>query len=310
MIDDNRLFLCGIKFDGQIASSFEEIATELNPETDKITQVSCSAFHLLIVVNDVDVYSAGCNTWGNLGRNTTGQTQLPLGRVVINRSPSSSEDADGDQVMNSDKPKSGWRVKKIGCGAINSLILFENGELYTCYSSYLEPKKSIVFEKVVLPFTEPIQQLHFSPLGTHMMLQTKSDLWACGSNKYGQLLTGHFQTVNGVQKCDMKSFIGDANYRLFLLRGRTFIATRDHLYAIGDNRYGQLGTVNTTTNYQLQRVAIDFSDKELVSMEGGYDYTLFTCRQSTGFIFMNNLSRQRTNGHFADVEIKHADRIE
>ena len=285
-VDDIDIYVCGMGFDSLVNHTFAKVETTLNSETDRITQISTSNLHAVFVVNHTDVYTIGSNIFGNCGRGIMGDITVPFGPVAYASRPVQP------------------RIKTMKTGALATLLLFESGELFSCFNKFLQLHNTD-FAKPQLPFQEPIKELICAPIGTHFAFITVTgDVWFAGSNHSGQLLQGHFVDIINAVKVDIYSIIGGAMpFKIHMTRGRTFISTSEAVYACGNNKFGSLGIEESPASAIVHALPVPLESKEVVQIVGGYDHTFIFCRYTRRHPLMTKLYEKLYTIVLVDLEI-------
>jgi alpha-tubulin suppressor-like RCC1 family protein len=205
----------------------ESTANSLNP---KIISVACDGYRTMILTKDNELYACGNNQSGQLGlgdnihRNTFTHVDIP-------------------------------NIMSVTSGTLHTMILTKNNELYACGYNGLgqlglgDDKHRKTFTKVDISTMRcnkvgsTVDSLNPNVLsvtcgGYHTMILTKdNELYACGSNRYGQLCLGDNKHRKTFTKVDIHNVVS-----VTCGENHTMIVTKNNeLYSCGYNASGQLG---------------------------------------------------------------------
>ncbi|KAJ5076691.1 regulator of chromosome condensation [Anaeramoeba ignava] len=204
-----------------------------------------------------------------------------------------------------DKP-----IQDIQAGQDHFSVLTQNGDVYSWRpgtgeyidSQYvsLEPKK--------IPFNEPVKHIVCGGHSTYLLLEN-GDLFGHGSNQQSQISeesTGYIEKPELISHNVLRVFSGPYSHQVF------YIDDENKLYCRGYNKYGQLGT-NQTSNEKKNYHHKMFDDKEIIDVSCGYCHTLVLTREgegqhlySTGYYHYNGLDRSYDTTKF-DILFKYSD---
>lgn len=95
--------------------------------------------------------------------------------------------------------------------------------------------------------------LSFSKGESHTLIVTKSGIYGCGSNKYGELGLGHNREQWLFQKINDKDYEGNI-ISAVCGKNHTAILTTSGLYVCGNNENGQLGLGHNNNQNLLQKI--------------------------------------------------------
>jgi len=238
-----ELFSCGGNDHGQCGlghaiaqPALQKVAV---PSGARIMQAACGGRHTIVLTANGELLACGDNSCGQLalGQHTTGK--LTLQRVAM---------------------PGGSLIAQVGCGRYHTLAVTVTGELLGCGdNSYGQlslgrTKAQPTFQKIGVPGGARVAQAAGG--GRHTLVVTVTgELWACGSNVYGQLGLGHTTAQYMLQRVAVPD---DAPVSQACCSGtHTVVVTAaGHLLSCGHNLQGQLGLGHTVDQAALQWVAL------------------------------------------------------
>ena len=216
-----------------------------------------TALHSLIIANDGSVYACGNNVYGQLGNNTTNNNQYLAQMIQPNDLPSTA------------------KAIKTAAGQFHSLVLYDNGYVYACGSnSYGQlgngnngnNNNNLILTRMLTPtdingisINTNTKAINIAAGGFHsLVLYDDGNVYACGSNSYGQL--GNGTNINQSNLTQMSPPIDRYN-NLINAKAINIAAGVSHsliLYddnnicACGFNNKGQLG--NNTFDWNINPI--------------------------------------------------------
>ena len=181
--NDGSVWSCGKNNYGQLGlndttdrTTFTQVTTNINNDVE---QISCGGGHTFIIKNDGSVWGSGYNTYGGLGLDdTTNRTSFT--QVTYN--------------INND-------VKQIACGAYHTVILKNDGSVYSCgYNRYGrlglgDTTDRTTFTQVTTNINNDVKEVVCGTYHT-FILKNDGSVWGCGNNSNGQLGLGDTSTSN------------------------------------------------------------------------------------------------------------------
>ncbi|MCP6793218.1 hypothetical protein NGX06_016390 [Clostridioides difficile] len=186
---------------------------------------------VFIIKDDLKLYAAGYNVFGNLG----------LGNKVSPIRYFSKIDIDN--------------VKYVSSSGTHSLLLKNNGDVY---STGLNTDGELglgdnidrnTFTKINISNVKQIACGN----GYSMLVTNDNELYVCGNNKFGGIGLGNTSTVNTFTKIDNLSV-----KEIFAGVSCSYILTlNNEVYSTGTNSYGQLGLNDTTNRNIFTKVNLD-----------------------------------------------------
>ncbi|MGO1042152.1 RCC1 domain-containing protein [Clostridioides difficile] len=186
---------------------------------------------VFIIKDDLKLYGAGYNTYGNLG---IGNTTSPIRHF---------------SKINIDN------VKYVSSGASHSLLLTNDGTVYSTgqntdgalgLGDYVNRD---IFTKVNI---DNVKQIACGN-GFSMLVTNDNELYVCGNNQSGRIGLGSTSTVNTFTKIDNLSV-----KEVFAGVSCSYILTiNNEAYSTGSNYYGQLGLNDTANRNTFTKVNID-----------------------------------------------------
>ncbi|HBF4443242.1 TPA: hypothetical protein KON86_002874 [Clostridioides difficile] len=186
---------------------------------------------VFIIKDDLKLYAAGYNVFGNLG----------LGNKVSPIRYFSKIDIDN--------------VKYVSSSGTHSLLLKNNGDVY---STGLNTDGELglgdnidrnTFTKINI---SNVKQIACGD-GYSMLVTNDNELYVCGNNRFGRIGLGNTSTVNTFTKIDNLSV-----KEIFAGVSCSYILTlNNEVYSTGTNSYGQLGLNDTTNRNIFTKVNLD-----------------------------------------------------
>jgi alpha-tubulin suppressor-like RCC1 family protein len=246
-------------------------------------QIFCGGNHTMIITKNNELYACGNNYYGQLGlsdtnkRNTFTKVDIPNTRCEQSSNPTT---------------RCNFVGSKIRCGCEQSSHL-----VFASTADSLNPQR-IFYPNV----------LSVSCGSNHtMILTTDNELYACGSNNYGQLGLGDRNARNTFTKVDIPTMrreqsshpttscnkvgskiqrICDSNVLSVTCGARhTIIITKNNeLYSCGDNDYGQLGLGDNNNRNIFTKVDIP----NVLSVACGSNHTMIITKNNELYACGNN----------------------
>ena len=206
--------------------------------TNDVKSASCGYYHTFMLKNDGTLWGCGENTYGQLGLGKTASQETTFTQVTTN--------ADN--------------VKSVYCGGRFTLILKNDGTLWTCgHNGYgqlgLGDASSQTTFTQVTTNVDNIKSIYCGSYYCSFILKNDNTLWGCGNNNYGQLSlentsykTIFTKIINGVKMvyCGM--------YHTIILKND------GTLWGCRDNSCGQLGLGDKTNRTTLTQIITNAND--------------------------------------------------
>ncbi|ALA07181.1 putative regulator of chromosome condensation family protein [Brevibacillus phage SecTim467] len=209
-----------------------------------------SSYHGLFIKNDGAVYGVGYNHYGQLAQERNVNTSN------VNWQPQISKGLSN--------------VKMVAQGMYHSLILSNNGELYSVGYNYYGQLGTTVGWRTQNAHQDPVlimadvKEIACGYLHS-VVLKDNGDVYTFGYGNFGQLGNGSYNDVSVPQKVATNAkHVGAGNICSF------YISQDDKLYGCGYNKYGNLGLSNTADHYQWTYIMSDIKQ-----VDGGVYHSLF-----------------------------------
>ena len=247
--NDGTVYAWGINTNGElgIGSKSKTADVKLPRRVRKITnamELSVSGGHMLILDSDGTVWATGLGSSGQLGQNNTSASYVPI--KVKNTA--------GTAIMQN--------IKAISGGASNSVLLGEDGTLYTFgYNNNGQlgtGDKTIKKLPVIAKDSEGNQIKDAVKINSRYyatsVIRADGTLWTAGQNPYGQAANGTSKANTVFTKALGERGKTELNNALLTGSTNSSIAVADTLgrvYVSGYNAYGQIGdgTINNSTYF-------------------------------------------------------------
>ena len=263
--NDGTLWGCGMNSSGQLGlGNTNEIHkfTQITTNTDNIKSVYCGEYYTIILKNDGTIWGCGHNQYGQLGLGDTSY-RYTFTKITTN--------ADN--------------VKSVSCGANHTLILKNDGTLWSCgYGGNgrlgLGDENSRTTFTIINSNPGNIKSIC---CGTYHTLILKNDdtLWGCGSNGSGQLGLGSTNSSNVFTKITNNVKLADCGYE------HTVILKNDGtLWGCGTNDSGQLGLGDESSRKTFTIIGINTN--YIKSIYCGIYYTFILKNDGTLWSCGNN----------------------
>ena len=195
-----------------------------------ITVISTCGFHTACVNNNGDVFTFGCNTFGQLGIGKDAKT-LPRTHIPqkVNLPP----------------------IQYVTCGVHHTTCLTYNGELFSFGRNEYGELGHGNRENCYLPKKIDLGNIDFVESGDAFTFckTFSNDVYAWGCNDKGQL--GNGSVTNQFSPCKVNSCPEDV-IDIKCGRNHTLVLTlNQRVYSCGDNFYFQLGRETSSSNFVM-----------------------------------------------------------
>ena len=206
--------------------------------TNDVKSASCGYYHTFMLKNDGTLWGCGENTYGQLGLGKTTSQETIFTQITTN--------ADN--------------VKSVYCGGRFTLILKNDGTLWTCgHNGYgqlgLGDASSQTTFTQVTTNVDNIKSIYCGSYYCSFVLKNDNTLWGCGNNNYGQL-----SLENTSYKTTFTKIINDVKM-VYCGMYHTIILKNDGtLWGCGDNSCGQLGLGDTTNRKTFTQIITNAND--------------------------------------------------
>jgi alpha-tubulin suppressor-like RCC1 family protein len=248
LMTDGTLYVTGYNNDGQLGlgttDSSKNVLTQVT-SIPGIINISCGAYHTMVLMFDGTLYATGQNDFGQLGLGNNNDTNN-LTRV---------------------SHITGKTISNISCGAYHTMVLMSDRTLYaTGYNGngHLGLGTNDISKNSLTKVTPIIGKTisNISCGGYHtMVLMTDGTLYATGYNGNGELGLGNNNST--ISFLPVTSITGTIS-NVFCGGYHTMVLMNDGtLYATGYNGYGQLGLGlgnNPNKNVLTQVTSITYTD--------------------------------------------------
>ena len=233
LMTDGSLYGCGSNSNGQLGNNIDQVPTNvlLVPminTTGKIPlAVSCGESYTIVLMTDGSLYGCGSNSNGQLGNNSTIQSNslTPMTMPVLPPNVKSLA---------------------ISCGASYTMVLMTNGYVYGCglnNNGQLGDNSIIQRNSLTQMSNTTSKTMAYVYCGVDytMVLMTDKTVYGCGANRSGQLGIGINES--GVVLTPMSSTPADKTPLLgsYGSMHTIVLMTDKTVYGCGYNYYGQLG---------------------------------------------------------------------
>ena len=176
VISKGIIYMCGSGEAGQLGTGKRQREIELIPiETQNAIQISCGEFHTGFITNEHNVYMMGGNSFGQLGIGNKKSMAIPVEVNILN-------------------------ALKIACGNHTVCITTEGLFVWgnSVFGEFLSPKKIKISRNSIVDIA----------IGGSfgIAIDSKSKIFAWGSNSNGELATGDYSTKTSA--VEIKSLAG------------------------------------------------------------------------------------------------------
>ena len=227
--DDGCLYSFGTNYYGQLGIGNNEksySSPQIIKSLENIDFVECGGDHVFCKTLNNDIYSWGNNRMGQLGIENTEDQNLPY------------------KCEN-------WpdNIVDIKCGAVHTLVLTENQEVYSCGFNYNGELGLVLFQDYSssLKHIERISEIIRIECGEEysMCIDIYNNVYIFGGNFQGQLGFGDYYRRRKPVKHPSLNDVIDVSKG----GSHTFIKTStNRVYAFGSNYYSQLGVKTEDKN--------------------------------------------------------------
>jgi alpha-tubulin suppressor-like RCC1 family protein len=236
LLETGEVYACGYNGDGQLGLEDSRIryTWHLVPVPGAVRRMVVGGYHSFLSLETGEWYVCGFNDYGQLGLGS-GQDQ--------------STSAKWQRVPE--------MIRTVAGGGYHSLLLLETGEVYACGFNQHgqlglgDTQNRSAWQQVPMPFTRGTVRLVAAGGKQSFLLLETGDLYACGSNQYGQLGLGDTQNRSAWQRVVTPGAVrtvaaGKFHSALLLETGE--------VYSCGSNHAGQLGLGDNQDRNRWQRV--------------------------------------------------------
>ncbi len=264
-----------------------------------VKQVSASEFHTMIVTKDDTLWAVGNNEFGQLG---DGSTAGKLTWVAVK-----------EKSLGGGVAPAMTEVARVSAGAAHTMIVKKSGALWAVGNNDFgqlgdgttNSKNTAV--QVMIDADNPMTEVDqvSSGAGHTMILKNNDSLWAVGFNHIGQL--GDNTTANKKIPVQVLEIPADSGEPQPMTDVKQVSAGNSHtvilkengeVWAVGDNRVGQLGD-GTTENKKIPvqvMIAADRPMTNVAQVSAGQGYTVILKKNGSLWAVGNNSSGQLGDG--------------
>ena len=280
-----KVYSCGYNEHGELGrGSFGETVSTPTQITANgfdnlnIINIDSKQNHTLFLTSNFKVYSCGNNGYGQLGRDTGGNSSIEPVQITLNGFDSSN-------------------IISTSCGINHSLFLTSNYKVYSCgHNGQGQLGQGTIGTDVLTPteiITDGFNQSNIISIaggGAHSLFLTSNfKVFSCGHNGQGQLGHGTIGTnvlkptkiiLDGFNEYDYNviKVVSGTNHNLFL-------TSNYKVYSCGQNHVGQLGrdTGGQDSIIPTQIIYNGFSNLNIVDISCGHYHNLFL--EDTGRVY-------------------------
>jgi alpha-tubulin suppressor-like RCC1 family protein len=299
LTSDGTAYSCGYNDVGQLGRAVAA-GDELTVNLDVISALSgvtviditagLNGSHSLFLTSDLDVYSCGDNTYGQLGRAVASGDETTVNLGVITGLP---------------------EIAAFAAGQNQSFFITADGDVYSCGYNWNGQLGRAVASgddaTVNLGLIDGLSDVASASSGYyHTLFRTNgNEAYSCGKGLDGQLgrdvADGDESTVNlGLIDAlsDVIAIAAGCDYSLFVVAGGT-------AYSCGFNWYGQLGRVTSLGQYTPLGVVDTVTNVAVVA--AGWMHSLFITSTgavySCGFNYFGGLGRVANDGYAFEADV-------
>ena len=212
----------GETLDGKVQYKTDEGYT-FDGVVPKIVSVAAGNYHTVLLDSKGNVWTAGWNNCGQLGREINSDIDSTFKQVTVGN---------------------GVKIKAIAAGGSHTVLLDEDGNVWTAgYNSYgqlgITGDNTSTFKQVTVSNGVKIKAIAAG--GAHtVLLDEDGNVWTAGNNNYGQLgiaegNTSTFtQVKNGISGVKITAIAAGEQHTVLL-------DANGNVWTAGSNYYGQLG---------------------------------------------------------------------
>lgn len=252
---DGYIWVCGNNESGQLSKGFvnslnEEVEEntilyKINDDT-QFVDVTAGGGHFFAIDIDGHLWSCGQNTLGQLGVGNKGIDNIPILTRLSNDT----------------------RFLSISCGNDHTLAIDENNNLWGCGSNYygqlgIKSDESESYSMIPINLNFPVNFVNCG-FDHSFLIDDKGNLWASGSNIFGELSLVNADHVNKFTKVESETFFKS----VYCGTGYTMaLDINGNIWSAGLNNGGQLGLgdyknrkffikINNINNINIQSLSV------------------------------------------------------
>ncbi|EGR32173.1 regulator of chromosome condensation, putative [Ichthyophthirius multifiliis] len=264
-------------------TSFNMIQPELveKLENIQIKQISCGPFHMAAISQDGELYTWGNKDHGKLGH----EIQQKSNKVEIKRGNQNYDYAEGSMLPTKVQSLNGIKCKQVSCGGQFTVVLTENGEVYSFGNSMkgqlgYQSEETGNFQPKKIPDLQNIINIDCGQQFS-AAVSSSGKVYTWGNNDHGQL--GNNQSIYQARPNQVTGFGG--NKIINISCGDNFIAALSNegkLFTWGYGNDGQLGHSNRNDLYAPKQ--IEFKEK-IIKVDCGGTHTAFLTQNNQLYLF-------------------------
>jgi alpha-tubulin suppressor-like RCC1 family protein/outer membrane protein OmpA-like peptidoglycan-associated protein len=246
-----------------------QLVNATNFYSQKIVKIAAGSNHSLAIDSQGNLWTWGCNSYGQLGDGTTKNRYIP---VLI---------------------MEGKKFMAIAAGESHSLAIDTDGTLWAVGDNRKGQlgDGTTIGKNYMVKVKTANKFVTVAAKGSHSLaIDANKTLWAFGNNEFGQL--GDSTKINKIVPVAIKK----GTHFISISTGWAHshaIDERRALWAFGDNRYGQLGVYNGEASIAPVRV---LEDKIIADVDDGIWFTLAIDSSNSLWAFGDNNYVQNGNG--------------
>ena len=201
------------------------------PNLPKITQISCGFDFTVCVDCEGFMWSFGENSAGQLG--TGNNTNFNVPQNILNIPP----------------------VDSVSCGSDHTLIITTDSNLWSC--GYNSSGQLCLGDKEdrSKPQKTPFSNISKISAGYCYSLfqNNKGEIFACGSNQYGECGLGHFNNPQITPSLILNTPLNIVQF-ICGFHQSLFLDSEGNVYSVGGNGHGSLGLGHNTNQNELNKI--------------------------------------------------------
>ena len=286
--NDGTLWGCGYNTFGQLGlgdTINRNIFTQITTNTDNIKSIYCGGAHTIILKNDDTLWGCGLNAYGQLGLKDT------INRTTFTQITTNTDD-----------------IKEIYCGYDHTLILKNNGTLWSCgwnergQLGLGDTTNRYTFTQITTNIANDVKSVYCGGYHT-IILKNDGTLWGCGRNDFGNLGlkdTNYRTTFTKIttNTNDIKSFPNQCNATAIkvydLNAGLVETLDTNNFRNIPVDKFEKIKILYTNPTDTLIAGLISFDNKTTWKMFTGTSWTTISDITPNN-ILLNGMSMEKIN---------------